>query len=225
MCREILRWLGLISGCIIIGDSRRNVNLVSAKHSVKFALLPFVLVALSAMGQTNQVALTNHLEAVSNSPAQTFQTDTNQGLALAQRVEEMRAVCIENRRIICGKILKVLPDGLVVDSGYTNLMRAPLNQSWLIPGTAEAARANNQVEANQPDAICIGLVFLTDLPKSPGAKPKVFDYVNLEGFPMGQYTYASVGDLRRTVRRFTTKIANSVRWNFDESVNPTTPVK
>ena len=192
---------------------------------MKLALLTFVFAALSAAPQTNLVAPTNQFVVVSNLPALTVSTDTNQGLALAQRVEAMRAVCIQNRRMICGKILKVLPDGIVVDSGYTNLMRAPLNQSWLIPGTAEAVRASNLVEANQPDAVCLGLVFLTDLPKSPGAKPKVFDFVNLEGFPMGQYTYTSVGDLKRTVRRFTTKVANSVRWNFEASANPIAPGK
>ena len=192
---------------------------------MKFSGLLFVFAALAAAAQTNLAAFTNRLDVASNSPAETVRPQTDPGLALAQRVEEMRAVCIQNRRLICGKILKVLPDGLVVDSGYTNLMRPPLNQSWLIPGTAEATRATNLVEANQPDAVCLGLVFLTDLPKTPGAKPKVFDYVNLEGFPMGQYTYTSVGDLRRTVRRFTTKVANSVRWNFEESVNPSTPKK
>lgn len=205
--------------------SRKNVNSVSAKHSVKLALLSFVFAGSFASAQTNLVALTNRLEAVSHSPAEPIQTQTNQSVVLAQRVEETRAACIQNRRIICGKILKVLPDGLVVDSGYTNLMRTPLNQSWLIPGAAEATRAANLVEGNQPDSVCIGLVFLTDLPKAPGAKPKVFDYVNLEAFPMGQYTYTSVGDLRRTVRKFTTKLANAVRWSFNEGANPSVPAK
>lgn len=218
-----MAWFGLREyGCPY---SRKPVNSLSPKHSVQLALLSFVFVACSASAQTNLVAPTNQFVDVSNSPVQTVSTGTNQGLALAQRVEEMRAVCIQNRRIICGKILKVLPDGLVVDSGYTNLMRAPLNQTWLIPGTAEAVRASNLVEEKKPDAICVGLVFLTDLPRTPGAKPKQFDYVNLEGFPMGQYTYTSVGDLRRTVRRFTTKVANSVRWNFEASVNPSAPTK
>ena len=133
--------------------------------------------------------------------------------------------CIQNRRMICGKILKVLPDGLVVDSGYTNLMRAPLNRSWLIPGAAVATRATNLVEASQPDAVCIGLVFLTDLPKSPGAKPKIYDYVNIEGFPVGQYTYTSVGTIQRTVREFTHKLDKAVQWNFDQSEGQNAPPK
>ncbi|MEY4917904.1 MAG: hypothetical protein RL616_1817 [Verrucomicrobiota bacterium] len=191
---------------------------------MKSVLLTLVFAACSATAQTNPAASTNEAVAVSNflAPAATA---TNQGIALAEQVEAVRAVCIENRRLICGKILKVLPDGIVVDSGYTNLVREPLNKSWLIPGTATATRATNLVEEKKPDAICIGLVFLTNLPKTPGAKPKAFDYVCLEGFPMGQSTYTSVGDLQRTVRRFTTKIANSVRWNFETGVNPNVPGK
>ena len=181
--------------------------------------------ALAGPAQTNPPAATNHVTIAASSPVPAANTGTNYGLALAQRVEDMRATCIQNRRLLCGKILKVLPDGLVIDSGYTNLMREPLNKSWLIPGTVVAERATNLVEANQPDAICLGLVFLTDLPKSPGAKPRLYDYVNVEGFPMGQYTYTSVGDLRRTVRKFTTKLANSVRWNFEQSVNSRTPAQ
>lgn len=191
---------------------------------MKSVLLTFIFAAFAAAAQTNAVTATNEALAISNFLAQAA-VDTNQGIALAERVEAMRAVCIENRRLICGKILKVLPDGLVVDSGYTNLMREPLNKSWLIPGTTTAARATNLVEEKKPDAICLGLVFLTDLPRTPGAMPKPFDYVCLEGFPIGQYTYTSVGDLKRTVRRFTTKIANSVRWNFETSASPSAPEK
>ena len=192
---------------------------------MKNALLSFLVASVSASAQTNPGAPGASLKTISNSPAQSSQSDTNQGLALAQRIEDVRTVCIQKRRIICGKILKILPEGIVVDSGYTNLMRVPLNQSWLIPGTVVANRVTNLVEGNEPDSICFGLVFLTDIPKKPGAKPKLFDYVNLEGFPMGTYTYISVGNVRRTVREFTTKVANSVRWNFDQSVNQNVPPK
>ena len=168
-----------------------------------------IFAAVSALAQTNPVVTPNQ-------PAATAQVQAGQGLSAAQRLEKARMECIQNRRVICGKILKVLPDGIVVDSGYTNLMRTPLDQSWLIPGTVTATRAADLVEASQPDAICVGLVFLTDLPKSRGAKPKLFDYVVLEGFPVGQYTYTSVGELQRTVRQFTTKLQNAARWHFDQ---------
>jgi len=144
-----------------------------------------------------------------------IQSQANQGLTVAQRLEDIRLDCIQKRRTICGKILKVLPDGLVVDSGYTNLMRSPLNHSWLASGFAQAEPATNMVEGDQPNCVCIGLIFLTNLPKKPAAK--VYDYVNLTGYPTGQYTYTSVGDLRRTVRRFSAKLATSIQWHFDES--------
>lgn len=192
---------------------------------LKIAMLALMLAASGVTAQTNSAA-SGGLSGVAFQPsALAVQIDASQGLSLAERVEAVRAVCIQKRRLICGRILKVLPEGLIVDSGYTNLMRAPLNQSWLVPGTAKAARATGLVEYNQPDAVCVGLVFLTDLPAARGAKPKVFDCVNLEGFPMGEYTYTSVGSLHRTVRRFTTKVANSVRWNFTQSTSPSPPAK
>lgn len=177
---------------------------------MRLALL-FVLAALSASAQTNSVAPTNHPSAASS--------PTNNALTLAQRYEKARMECIQGRRSICGKIVKILPDGLVVESGYTDLMRSPINQSWLIPGTVTATRPANLVEANQPDAVCVGLVFVTDLPKGRGAgpKPNLYDYVNLEGFPVGQYTYESIGGIQRTVRQFTTKLPNATQWQFEQN--------
>jgi hypothetical protein len=176
---------------------------------MRIALL-FILAVLSACAQTNSVAPTN-------SPA-TFPT-------LAQRYEQARMDCILARRSICGKIVKILPDGLVVESGYTDLLRSPINESWLIPGTVTATRPPNLVEANQPDAICIGLVFVTDLPKGRGAqaKPKLYDYVYLEGFPVGQYTYNSIGGIYHTVREFTTKLQNATQWHLDQSGTTNAP--
>lgn len=180
---------------------------------VLIAVLVFVYAAISALAQTNLVVPANRTAAQEAIPDQTSNELVTQNLALMQHVEDLRAISIQNRRIICGRILKVLPDGIVVDSGYTNLMRAPLNQSWLIAGTVVAERAAHLVESRQPDAVCVGQVFVTDLPKPPrGRKLKQFDYVVLEGFPMGQRTYHSVGDLQRTVRQFTTKVAVAVRW-------------
>ena len=169
---------------------------------MKPALL-LIFAVLPVFAQTNLVPVSDNV--------------VGENMAVMQHAEELRAVAIQNRRIICGKILKMLPDGIVVDSGYTNLMRAPLNQSWLIPGTVEAGRAVNFVEESKPDSICLGQVFLTDLPKPPrGKKAHVFDYVIIEGFPMGEYTYASVGDVKHTVRKFSTKVANAVRWMYEQ---------
>ncbi len=167
--------------------------------------LAFVFAALSVPGQTNFLPEQSNI--------------TNENMAVLQHVEELRATCIKNRRMICGKIIKVLPDGIVVDSGYTNLMRAPLNRSWLVPGTANAERATNFVERSEPDSVCYGPVFLTDVPKPPAnAKLNAFDFVILEGFPMGDYTYTSVGTVTHTVRRFSTKVTTAVRWMYGQEV-------
>jgi hypothetical protein len=185
---------------------------------MRIALL-FIFAVLSASAQTNSIAPTN-------SPA-TFQTPTNSALSPAQRYEKVRMDCIQSRRMICGKIVKILPDGLVVESGYADLMRPPLNESWLIPGAATATRPPNVVEAKQPDAVCIGLVFLTDLPKGRGAQPKpqLYDYVNIEGFPVGDYTYVSLGDIHRTIRQFTTKLANATQWHLEQNEKESAPLK
>ena len=143
----------------------------------------------------------------------------NENAAVLQHVEELRAQCIQERRMICGRIVKLLPEGIVVDSGYTNLMRAPLNQSWLIPGSAEAARATNYIESATPDSVCLGQVYLIDLPKPPrGKKPKLYDYVVLEGFPMGKFTYTSVGTVEHTVRQFSAKVTTAVRWRYGHEI-------
>jgi hypothetical protein len=152
-------------------------------------------------------------------PAARAQTDAGaiQNPQNGSLKDKIRADCIQGRRTICGRILKVLPGGLVVESGYTNLLRPPLDRSWLVPGTVEAAREPNLVEANEPGCVCVGLVYLTDIPKSRAAKPKPYDYVIIQGYPSGQYTYTSVGTTQRTVRRFSAILQSAILANRDAS--------
>lgn len=187
--------------------------LLRSKSTCVTALLSF-FVGLSVRAQTN--FSTNGV---------TPRGRLAQDVANAQQVEKIRGQCIEDRRMICGKIVQLQPDGLVVDSGYTNLDRYPLNRSWLIPGTAVAVRATNVIEGKQPDSICMGLVFLTDLPRITGHKAELYDYVSLEAFPMGQYTYNSVGNIRRSIRRFSTKLPKAVEWRLEQSQRQNTDVK
>jgi hypothetical protein len=181
-------------------------------------LLPFLFAASTvfATAQTNSIVSANRL-VTSNAPSENVRIEVKQNTAYAQEVEKVRLECIQNRRRICGKIVKVLPEGLVVDSGYTNLIREPLNRSWLIPGTAQGTRATHLIEENRTGAVCVGLVFLTDLPRTPGVKPKLYDYVNLEAFPIGPHTYVSVGDLHRTVRGFSVGLVKSIEWKLAEN--------
>jgi uncharacterized repeat protein (TIGR03806 family) len=162
---------------------------------MKFVLV-FFLAAWTLHTRANEFS-------ASNSPA-----------ALARNIEQMRATCIDGRRIICGKILQVLPDGLVIESGYTNLLRPPLTDSWLAPGTVTATLAPNLVESRVPGSPCVGTIFLTDLPKARGKKPKQFDYVILQAYPAGEYTYTSVGTVQKTVRRFTGTVPAAVKFQI-----------
>ncbi len=187
-----------------------------------FTLL-FAFVALSAPAQTNLTKAANEAGASSPPAPVTFKSETNQNQFITERIQKVRAVCVQNRRSICGKILKILPEGMVVDSGYTNLLRAPINRSWLVPGTASAERAQNLIESQEPGSVCVGLVFLTDTPKPRGPKPKVYDYVIIEGYPTGHYTYASVGDVRRTVRKFSASLKKAVDLNLQTGNAVQTP--
>jgi hypothetical protein len=143
--------------------------------------------------------------------------------AMAVRAEQIRANCIQGRRLICGRVLKVSPAGLVVDSGYTDLLRPPLGQSWLIPGTAKASRDPNVLELNEPGTPCIGLVFLTDISKRRTVKP--FDYVVLIGYPAGQYTYTPVPGVEKQIRKFAAGLDTAVKLTLkDEEKNASTSV-
>src|SRR6267142_869393 len=160
------------------------------------ALLPFAA-AIFVRSQTN-------------APAPTPAPPTNHVSTIELR-ERLRTACLDGRRSICGKILRVFPNGLLVESGYTNLLREPLTKSWLVPGSVVASRAENLVESKEPGALCVGTVFVTDLPRG---KPQQFDYVILAGYPTGEFTYNSVGSVRKTVRRFSANLDKAVQANL-----------
>jgi hypothetical protein len=205
----------------------QNMVAINRVVNVKFMFL-FMLAAPAAMAQINTAGATNVASATSPAAAQSLNFQTNQIPSFAERIQQIRAACIQSRRSICGKILKVLPGGLVVECGYTNLLRSPINRSWLLPGTVTANRATGLVEGNDPGSVCVGLVFLADFPRSRSLKPKVYDYVIIEGYPAGQYTYTSVGNVQRTVRKFSAVLEKAVEWNLqtaDKMKAPAADVK
>jgi hypothetical protein len=114
--------------------------------------------------------------------------------------------------LICGKVLKIFPDGLVVDSGYTDLLRPPLTESWVVPATVSAHRDSAVMELNEPGTPCIGLAFLTDIPKRQNVKQ--FDYVILMGYPAGQYVYTPAPNVKKTIRKFSAGLDTAVRLNL-----------
>lgn len=130
----------------------------------------------------------------------------------AMRAEHIRNECIQGRRLICGKVLKIFPDGLVVDSGYIDLLRPPLTESWVVPGTVPAHRNPAVLELNEPGTPCIGLAFLTDIPKRQPVKQ--FDYVILMAYPAGQYVYTPAPNVKKTIRKFSAGLETAVRLNL-----------
>jgi hypothetical protein len=161
----------------------------------------------------NSANATNHAgnaPAVSPAPAPAApQSDA----AMAARSEQIRAACIEGRRRICGKVLQIVPEGLVVESGYVGLLRPELSRSWVAPGTVSVTRPPNLVEEKIPGSVCVGLVMVTDIPKKPAVKP--YDYVILEAYPAGQYLYTPVPNVKKNIRRFSVGLLTAVKLNLD----------
>ena len=125
-----------------------------------------------------------------------------------EHIQSVREACINNRRRICGRVVQILPDGLVVDSGYLGLLKPELSRSWVIHSNVPAKKSEDYVEENTPGAVCQGLVFISDIPRRPAVKP--YDYVVLQGYPVGAKTYTSVGTVHRTVRKFSAVLVKAV---------------
>ena len=128
---------------------------------------------------------------------------------LAQQAEQIRTVCVQNRRRVCGQVIQITPGGLVVESGYTDLLRPELSRSWVAPGTVSASRPANLIEEQTPGSACIGLVFLADIPKRPAVK--LYDYVIIEAYPAGEYVYEAVPNVSKTIRRFSARLEGAVQ--------------
>jgi hypothetical protein len=123
--------------------------------------------------------------------------------------ESARNACIQGRRHICGRVLEVSKAGMVIDSGYTSLQEAPWNHSWVNKGNATVTRPAALVERTAADSVAVGLVFLTDVPRRP--KVNQYDYVNLIGYPCGEYKYVPAPGVTKTLRRFAGGLATAVR--------------
>src|SRR5215831_9997296 len=164
-------------------------------HKIAFVL--FLVASFSAKAETSLASNTN---AAATGAAQT----QAEAVRLAQRTEQVRSNCIEGRRYIAGRVLQVLPEGLVVDSGYSALLSPPFNHSWVVSGIASVSRDANAVEEKKPNALCIGVVFLSNIPKRPAVK--AYDYVALHGYPAGEHVYSPVAGVQKMVRRFSASL-------------------
>jgi hypothetical protein len=137
--------------------------------------------------------------------------------ALAVKAEQLRMQCIEGRRYICGRVLQICTNGLVVDSGYSALLNPPFNHSWVVRGNVSVSRNPSLVEEKKPDAICVGLVFLSNIPKRPPVKP--YDYVVIHGYPAGEHLYTPVPGVQKKIREFSASLERAVSANLAASEN------
>jgi hypothetical protein len=195
-------------------DRPKYAMFCSRHPALALVLAVMVIIARPAMGQVIPLAAATNAAPILAVP-ETATTTTNppqDARALAQKAEEMRTTCINGRRRICGKVLQIMPEGLVVESGYTNLLRPELSHSWLAPGNVTSSLPPNLVEQNSPGAVCVGLVLVTDIPKRPVVK--AYDYVIFQVYPAGQYDYMPVPAVKKIIRRFSVGLATAVQLNL-----------
>ena len=173
-------------------------------------------------GTLAQVILSPSAAASNHSPTQAVGSVLKPGpeqpqntRMLEQKSEQIRNACINGRRRICGRVVQMVPEGLVVESGYTNLLRPELSHSWVAPRTVVATRPSNLVEENAPESLCVGLVFVTDIPKKPSVG--LYDYVILSAYPAGEFVYTPVPTVKRTIRRFSVGLLTAIKLNFDSA--------
>jgi hypothetical protein len=151
--------------------------------------------------------------------AQTSTNSSRPGAPEAlERAEQIRTACIEGRRYVCGKVLQIRPDGLVVDSGYADLLKPPFNRTWVVSGRASVSRDPHAVEQKKTDAICVGLVFLTGVPKKPIVNE--YDYVVLHAYPAGDYEYKPVPGVEKTIRGFSASLERAIQINMNVNARP-----
>lgn len=189
----------------------------------RISRLLMALAALAAVffpGALAAPAQTNPRPQKPAAAGASFPVQTNDPVAMMHFSETIRGGCINNRRQICGRIIQMFTNGIVVESGYTNLLRDPLTRSWLVKGSAEVDGAKKLLESTEPGAVCVGRIFLTDLPQSRyrSTKPARYDYVILDAYPTGEYTYTSIGDVHHTVRRFSANLDKAVDANVQAAL-------
>jgi hypothetical protein len=196
-------------------DRPKYATFCSRRPALALVLAGMVIIARPAMGQVMPLAAATNAApalAVSETATTTTTNPPQDARALAEKTEEIRTACIYGRRRICGKVLQIVPEGLVVESGYTNLLRPELSHSWLAPGNVTSSLPPNLVEQNSPGAVCVGLVLVTDIPKRPAVK--AYDYVIFQVYPAGQYDYMPVPAGKKIIRRFSVGLATAVQLNL-----------
>ena len=170
-----------------------------------------LLLILAGVASFCQVTPARSADSVAAAAASSTQDPTD-AVKAAQLKEQTRTDCINGRRYICGRVLQVATNGLVVDSGYSRLLSPPFNKSWVVRSNVSVDRDPHAVEEKKPDAICVGIVFLSNSPKRPTVKE--YDYVVIHGYPAKTHLYVPVPGVEKTIRRYSASLERAVEINL-----------
>ncbi len=118
---------------------------------------------------------------------------------------------------ICGKVLQIVPAGLVVESGYTNLLNPEFSHSWLVPGDITASLSAKSCRRKFARCRVCGIGARDRHSERPAVK--AYDYVIFRFIPAGQYNYAPVPGVKKTIRRFSVGLPTAVQLNHAAGEN------
>ncbi|MGH7970059.1 MAG: hypothetical protein ACREIC_15160, partial [Limisphaerales bacterium] len=85
----------------------------------------------------------------------------------------------------------------------------------VVRGNVSVTRNPSLVEEKKADAVCVGLVFLTNIPKRPSVKP--YDYVVIHGYPAGEHLYRPVPGVEKKIRQYSASLERAVSANLAAS--------
>lgn len=129
--------------------------------------------------------------------------------AAIAKYNQLRDQLIQGSRRVDGKVLQRISEGLLVDSGAASITRAEERHYGTSPdGNPISWGGGTIMEGNSPGAEALHLVLLQDYPD-----PNVVDdgHVDIFAYPVGLYSYETVGKSQKTVRKFSCNLDAAIR--------------
>ena len=122
--------------------------------------------------------------------------------AAMAKYDGLKNQLIQGSRRVDGKVLQKISVGLLVESGDFGRSFKEYHED--VYGT----RGGIMTEGSSPGAEALNLVLLQDYPDSSMADD---GHVDIIAYPVGLYTYESVGKSQKTVRKFSCNLDTAIR--------------
>lgn len=135
------------------------------------------------------------------------QATANKAAADAQASEKRRKIIDASKMVVTGKLIQKLDNGLLVESG-SERERRTITRVMHMPG-----RMVRLYDPKTELQIYDGLCLLTDYPDQ--AKVVDDDVVHAIAYPNGEYSYTTVNESSKTIRKFTCNL-NAVSEMADD---------